>query len=139
MARGYSVRGHSLEEPIQDAILEWTAWNAGRLGIKFWRERPPQYIRGKGSSQGFKIHPSEVGKPDIFGVAYGWAVGVEVKSAVGNLSDSQKAWRADFVRCPRTLFWVVRSLEGFIEALASLASDPENPVQFEEPKPGGKR
>lgn len=139
MARGYSIKGHSLEEPIQDAILDWTAWNSGRLGIKFWRERPPQYIRAKGANQGFKIHPSEIGKPDIFGVAYGWAVGVEVKSAVGDLSDSQKLWRADFVRCVRTRFWVVRTLEGFIEALDALAADPVNPIHFAEHKSGGKR
>ena len=111
----------------------------GPPGIKFWRERPPQYIRAKGGSQGFKIHPSEVGKPDIFGVAFGWSVGVEVKTIIGRLSKNQKTWRDDFLRCPRTVFWVVRSLEEFIENLKNLRADPVNPIRFIETKPRGKK
>ena len=120
MARGFNKDGTPSEESIQDTILDWCAWNAGRLGIKFWRMRPSQYIRSKGGSQGFKLHPSEIGMADIMGVAFGWAVAVEVKSSTGRLRAAQKTWRDDLLRCPRTKYLVVRSLEEFIENLQDL-------------------
>ncbi len=139
MARNYNKDGSASEESIQETILDWAAWNAGRLGIKFWRMRPSQYIRSKGRNQGFKLHPSEIGMADIMGTAFGWAVAVEVKSASGVVSDNQKIWRDDLLRCSRTRYWVVRTLDEFIDRLKELEADPVNPIQFAETKPGGKR
>lgn len=132
MARNYNKDGSPSEESIQDSILDWSAWSAGRLGIKFWRMRPSQYIRSKGRNQGFKLHPSEIGMADIMGTAFGWAVAVEVKSSTGVVSDNQKLWSHDLLRCTRTAYWVVRSLDEFIDLLKELESDQRNPVRLVE-------
>ena len=140
MVRGYNKDGTPSEESIQETILDWAAWNSGRLGIKFWRMRPSQYIRAQGRNVGFKLHPSEIGMADIMGTAFGWAVAVEVKSSTGVVSDNQKTWRDDLLRCSRTKYWVPRSLEEFIDLLQELDDvDPMNPLNYVSIKPRGKR
>ena len=118
------VDGKPLEEAIQNQILDWLVVRGG-IGPrperwKFWRARPSQYIRAQGSNVGFKLHPTEIGMPDIMGAAYGYTVGMEVKRPKGVLSQKQKDWRDDFLRAPRTVYYVVRSLDEAQTALLDL-------------------
>ena len=114
------VDGKPLEEAIQNQILDWLDVQAVGKGWKFWRARPSQYIRAQGSNVGFKLHPTEIGIPDIMGTAYGYTVGMEVKRPKGVLSQTQKNWRDDFLRVPRTAYYVVHSMEDAALALYTL-------------------
>ena len=110
------VDGKPLEEAIQDQILDRLAVPAPIARRKFWRARPSQYIRAQGSNVGFKLHPTEIGIPDIMGAAFGHTIGMEVKRPGGVLSQNQKDWRDDFLRAPRTVYFVVHSLEEALKA-----------------------
>lgn len=115
------VDGKPLEDAIQEQILDYlTSPVALTKHWKFWRSWPSQYIRRQGSSVGFKLHPSEIGMPDIMGSAFGFTVALEVKRPKETLSDNQKTWRADFLRAPRTVYYVVHSLDETVEALLAL-------------------
>ena len=114
------VDGKPLEEAIQNQILDWLGVQAPLQGWWFWRARPSQYIRAQGSNVGFRLHPTEIGKPDIMGAAYGYTVGMEVKRPKETLSQAQKNWRADFLRAPQTTYYVVHSLEEAERALNDL-------------------
>ncbi len=118
------VDGKPLEEAIQSQILDWLVLQGG-IGPrperwKFWRARPSQYIRKLGNERTFTLHPTEIGMPDIMGTAYGYTVGMEVKRPKGVLSQKQKDWRDDFLRAPRTVYFVVHSLEEAERALHDL-------------------
>lgn len=115
------VDGKPLEEQIQAAILDYLTSQVALLRRwKFWRARPSQYIRRQGSGVGFKLHPSEIGMPDIIGSAFGFTVGLEVKRPGNKPSAAQRAWRDDFLRSPCSAYYVVTSLEETIAVLSGL-------------------
>ncbi len=124
----YGVDGEPLEWAIQDAILEYLMVASANQRIKFWRARPSQYIRAQGSNVGFALHPSEIGMPDIMGVGYGWFIAMEVKrpGAKHRLSADQLRWRDDFLRATGTRYYVVRSVDDAIAALAELSGENPN-------------
>ena len=109
--RAYGVDGKPMEWLIQEAILETLVWRSKSEPIWFWRARPSQYIRAQGSNVGFSLHPTEIGIPDIMGVAYGFTVGIEVKRPRGKLHAAQILWRDLFLKAERTVYRVVTSPE----------------------------
>lgn len=116
----YGTDGKPLEWVIQEAILTYLMERELREPMKFWRARPSQYIRAKKGSQGFQLHPSEIGMPDIMGAAYGWTVGMEVKRPGGAIRPEQKIWRRQFLKAPRTAYRIVRSLHDVETFLAEV-------------------
>ncbi|KKN17985.1 hypothetical protein LCGC14_0960440 [marine sediment metagenome] len=107
------------EKAIQAAILDYLALRVRPSGGMFWRARPPQYIRAKGSNQGFAIHATEPGMPDIMGCYYGLSVGLEVKTPTGTLRDTQVAFRERYTRAGGHYF-IVRSIPDTEKALIKL-------------------
>ncbi len=115
----YGVDGKPLEWVIQDAILDYLWLQSRANPCKFWRSRPSQYIRAQGSNVGFELHYTEVGQPDVMGVAWGWFVGLEVKRPGHvKLRDPQVRWRDDLLRVPGTRFYIVTSIDDVERALA---------------------
>ncbi len=121
--RTTGLDGQPLEWVIQDAILHMLMWRANSEPIWFWRARPSQYIREQGSDVGFDLHPTEIGMPDIIGVAYGFTCAMEVKRPDGRgLNPNQVGWREQFLKADRTIYEVVRDVGG-AEAVVNACRD----------------
>lgn len=126
----YGTDGKPLEWVIQDSILDYLMRRGAVEPIKFWRARPSQYIRAQGANVGFELHPSEVGLPDIMGVAYGFTIALEVKRPGITLNVNQKRWRDDFRRASRVRYWVVHDVKDAKTAVDTVRDEPVQPIRM---------
>jgi len=110
------------EEQIQDTILDYLLRCVPDKIGAFWRARPPQYIRAKGGSQGFKLHVTEPGIADIMGCYRGKCVGLEVKSAKGRIRESQKIF-CKRLEAAGGHYFIVRSVADVAAALESIRGE----------------